>query len=242
MLGPMWGAAPGLRCTDAMPRTDMNHLDACAAYRSEAGWEVLAEFARLLRMPNVTGELRALRANADAVAQLFGRRGARMRVVELPGASPVVIGRLPAQDPTAALGMYVHYDGQPVDAEAWHSDPFAAALASAAWHEGGEHLEYPGPGDPIDPGWRIYARGAADDKAPFAALLSAVDALDAAGIERTVDLVFLFEGEEESGSPHLNDYMSELADELRADAWLLCDGPVHQTRDCCGPRRLKPSM
>ncbi|MGH3650942.1 MAG: M20/M25/M40 family metallo-hydrolase, partial [Acidimicrobiia bacterium] len=42
--------------------------------------------------------------------------------------------------------------------------------------------------------------------------------------------VFLFEGEEESGSPNLDRYMKQLAPRLSADAWLLCDGPVHQTR------------
>ncbi len=42
--------------------------------------------------------------------------------------------------------------------------------------------------------------------------------------------MFLFEGEEESGSPNLDRYMRELAPRLAADIWLLCDGPVHQSR------------
>src|SRR5690606_35439777 len=77
---------------------------------------------------------------------------------------------------------------------------------------------------------RIYARGASDDKAPFAALTAALDGLAAVGLERSIDLVFLFEGEEESGSPNLERYMELLAPRLKADAWLLCDGPVHQSR------------
>jgi acetylornithine deacetylase/succinyl-diaminopimelate desuccinylase-like protein len=55
--------------------------------------------------------------------------------------------------------------------------------------------------------------------------------------------VCCFEGEEESGAPHLRAYLEMLRDRLRADAWLICDGPVHPSgapqvvlgvRGCCG--------
>jgi acetylornithine deacetylase/succinyl-diaminopimelate desuccinylase-like protein len=153
-----------------------------------------------------------------------------MQVIELPGGSPVVVGSLRCDSPTATLGVYVHYDGQPVDPDEWTTHPFGAVLATGPWDRGGKTIDPPGPGDTIEPEWRLYARGASDDKAPFAAILSALDALASVGIERRVDLVFLFEGEEESGSPNLGAYMEQLAPQLRADAWLLCDGPVHQTR------------
>ncbi len=205
-------------------------LAAAARFRRERGWEVLERFAGLLRMSNITGDVAALRANAAEIRDWFISRGGDLEVVELAGAGPVVVGALTAAEPTATLGMYVHYDGQPVDPEEWETGPFEATLASAPWHAGGERLAFPGPGDTIDPEWRIYARGASDDKTPFAALTGALDALDAAGIDRRVNLVFLFEGEEEAGSPHLGDYMVALSDRLQADGWLLCDGPVHQTR------------
>jgi acetylornithine deacetylase/succinyl-diaminopimelate desuccinylase-like protein len=124
--------------------------------------------------------------------------------------------------------VYVHYDGQPVDPVNWTTSPFSATLTSGAWHEGGEVIDFPDPGESIDPDWRIYARSASDDKTPFVALTAALDAIEE--VSKTVDLVFLFEGEEESGSPNLGRYMEHLAPRLEADAWLLCDGPVHQTR------------
>jgi acetylornithine deacetylase/succinyl-diaminopimelate desuccinylase-like protein len=49
-------------------------------------------------------------------------------------------------------------------------------------------------------------------------------------VKPSVNLRFVFEGEEEAGSPHLADYLKKFATELRADAWLFCDGPVHQSR------------
>ncbi len=191
---------------------------------------MVGDFASLLQIPNVTGSLGDLRANAAELQASFSKRGAAMEVVELPGATPVVVGALRTGSPTATLGVYVHYDGQPVDPDEWTTNPFGAVLATGAWHDGGRSRDLPGPEEAIDPEWRLYARGASDDKAPFAAITAAIDALAAAKLERQVDLVFLFEGEEESGSPNLERYMEELAPMLAADSWLLCDGPVHQTR------------
>jgi acetylornithine deacetylase/succinyl-diaminopimelate desuccinylase-like protein len=205
-------------------------LAGTSRHLEDHGFAVLRDFAALLELPNVTGSVDDLRRNAEELVNRFTARGATMEVVEFPNASPVVIGELGCESPTATLGVYVHYDGQPVDPANWVSAPFTATLASGPWHEGGEELDYPGPADPIDPEWRIYARGASDDKTPFAAITAALDALVSAAIERSVDLVFLFEGEEESGSPNLGRYMEQLSDRLQADAWLLCDGPVHQTR------------
>ena len=180
----------------------------------------------LLALPNVTRDVPALERNADDIRARFERVGAAMEVVGDGRAAPVVIGRLACEAPTATLGIYVHYDGQPVDASKWTSAPFEPTLASRPWHQKGQVVPVEDAGGEA----RLYARGAADDKAPLAVIPGAVLALESAGLKRTVDLVFLFEGEEESGSPNLDLYMRQLADRLVADAWLLCDGPVHQSR------------
>ena len=205
-------------------------LAAAERHRHEHGWEVVRDFVALLQIPNVTGSVGDLRVNAAELVARFEARGAMMEVVELPGATPVVVGELRCDSPTATLGVYVHYDGQPVDPTEWTTNPFGAVLATGPWHQGGEPIDLPGPGEDIEPEWRIYARGASDDKTPFAAITAAMDSLSAVGAQPTVDLVFLFEGEEESGSTNLGRYMEHLAPRLEADAWLLCDGPVHQTR------------
>jgi len=199
-------------------------------FRENHGWQVLAEFAELLRIPNVTGETEDLRRNAAAIQAMFEGRGVSMEIVEVAGASPVLVGELRTSAPTATLGVYVHFDGQPVEESAWRSGPFDATLMSGPIHAGGTEIGYPDSTTEIDPEWRIYARGASDDKAPLAAITAALDALDLGGLDRSVNLVFLFEGEEESGSPNLDRYLSELSPRLQADVWLLCDGPVHQSR------------
>ena len=83
---------------------------------------------------------------------------------------------------------------------------------------------------PLNPEWRIYARSASDDKAPIQALLTALDALHSAGLPLSVNLKVFFEGEEEAGSQHLEAIMRQNAALLHGDIWLLCDGPVNQTR------------
>ena len=55
------------------------------------------------------------------------------------------------------------------------------------------------PGIPFDSEWRLYGRSSSDDKAPIVAFLAAIDALQVAGIHRSVNLKFFFEGEEEAG-------------------------------------------
>src|SRR5207253_2763567 len=86
------------------------------------------------------------------------------------------------------------------------------------------------PWQPVIRGDRVYARSASDDKAPIIAMLSALDALRASGTSPSVNLKFVFEGEEEAGSPHLAEYFDRFANDLRTDAWMICDGPVHQSR------------
>jgi acetylornithine deacetylase/succinyl-diaminopimelate desuccinylase-like protein len=81
----------------------------------------------------------------------------------------------------------------------------------------------------INPEWRLYARSASDDKAGVMAILTAFDALRAQHATPSLNIKFLFEGEEEAGSPHLGDIIDLHKELLESDAWIICDGPVHQS-------------
>ena len=61
------------------------------------------------------------------------------------------------------------------------------------------------------------------------AILTAFDAVRAQGIAPSLNIKFIFEGEEEAGSPHLGEIIDLHKDLLAADAWIICDGPVHQS-------------
>ncbi len=76
----------------------------------------------------------------------------------------------------------------------------------------------------------MYARSAADDKAPIVAIVTAVDAIRAAGLTMRSNVKFAFEGEEEAGSANLEKILAANKNLFAGDLWLMCDGPVHQTR------------
>jgi acetylornithine deacetylase/succinyl-diaminopimelate desuccinylase-like protein len=144
------------------------------------------------------------------------------------GAPPAVYGELKSPGAKHTLLWYAHYDGQPVDKAQWANDPWQPVVREGAVDAKTAPLE--SLKAPINPEWRIYARSASDDKAPIAALMTALDALKAAKVPPSVNLKVFFEGEEEAGSPHLKQIFRENQSLLKGDLWLLSDGPVHQSR------------
>jgi len=183
---------------------------AAAAHQWRATHEqaILAEFTKLLAIPNLASDEHNLRRNAEAVAALYEQRGVKTRLLELPGAPPVVFGEIDTPGATRTVIFYAHYDGQPLDPKEWSTPPFQPVLRDG----------------------RIYARSASDDKAPIIAIAAALDALKASGTPLRSNVKFVFEGEEEAGSPHLAAILAKYRDLLASDVWLICDGPVHQSR------------
>ncbi len=201
--------------------------EAARSYREANEAAILADFAEMLRYPNraFTPEIREA---ALYIRDQMRGAGVPTELLEIEAASPLVLGRLDAPGATRTLGIYVHYDGQPVDPANWTHDPFDPTLYSASMEAGGTPIPLPAVGEAVDPEWRIYARSAGDDKAPIAAILPVLRSFREAGITPTSNLVFMFDGEEEAGSRNLRAYM-EMADEILRDVdiWLFFDGPAH---------------
>lgn len=189
---------------------------------------LFADYLALLALRNEAADAAGLRRNAEALVELMQARGLAPRLLAVEGAPPAVYGewRVPGATRTAVL--YAHYDGQPADPGQWHTgDPFTPKLYSARHDQGGRPIPVPARGSPLDPEWRVYARGSADDKAGIMAILGAVDALRAAQRAPGMNLKFFFEGEEEAGSPNLRRTLAAHRDLLASDVWLICDGPIH---------------
>ena len=206
-------------------------VEAARSHRQVHEAQILRDYADFLRIPNVASDSVNIRRNARHIQQQFAQRGVELDELSVDGAPPIVTGRIEAPGATRTLGIYVHYDGQPVDASRWTHGPWTPMLYTAAMHQGGTPRSFPEEGESVDPEARIYARGAGDDKAPIAALLATLDALQERDIALTSNMVFLFDGEEERGSPHLDQYLRQYQDRFDGvDLWLFCDGPVHQSR------------
>ncbi len=201
-------------------------LDRVRSWRATHERELLERFSTLLALPNVATDTPGIERNAAAIVASMESLKLAPQLLRVEGAPPLVVGTWRAAKSSRWITFYAHYDGQPVDAKQWTSPPWEPLLRGAdgktiAWRDA------PGP---LDPEARLYARGAGDDKAAVFGLLTAVEALRAAGGVPRVNLRFVFEGEEEAGSPHLAALLARYPTELQTDAWILCDGPVHQSR------------
>lgn len=103
---------------------------------------------------------------------------------------PNLVARLPGGDGPTLL-TNAHLDVVPVaDRDQWPADPFAAEIVDG----------------------RLYGRGACDHKSPIAAMLGAVEAIQAADVTLGGDLVMIFDSNEERGGEHGMEYVVERAD------------------------------
>jgi acetylornithine deacetylase/succinyl-diaminopimelate desuccinylase-like protein len=194
-------------------------------YRSTHEREILGELIDFLSMPNVAANLGDIRQNATALVEMMERRGIEARLLETDG-PPYAYGELFTPGATRTILFYAHYDGQPVDASRWQGhEPFDPVLRDGSLEAGGKIVDLPASGE-LDPDFRLYARSSSDDKSPIVAMLAALDALRAADLRPGANLKFIFEGDEEAGSPHLGRLVQEHGDLLTADLVLAADGPA----------------
>jgi len=201
-------------------------------YRHAHERQILDEFTRLLALPNVASDHQNIRRNAEFILAMMQRRGLSPRLLEAgtKDSPPAVYGEWKVPGATHSVILYAHYDGQPTDPKQWTGTlPWQPVWRSAALESGGTIVKPAVDGTPIDPEWRLYGRSSSDDKAGVMAILAAFDALKAQGNSPTLNIKFIFEGEEEAGSPHLGEIIDLNKDLLAADAWIICDGPVHQS-------------
>jgi acetylornithine deacetylase/succinyl-diaminopimelate desuccinylase-like protein len=157
--------------------------------------ESLAELSGLVAQPSVGAQNLGLKECAALVGEMLKRRGFRVQIMDTPGA-PVVFGERRGRSDKTLL-IYNHYDVQPPEPlELWETPPFEPSL-----REG-----------------KLYGRGVSDDKGHIVSRLYAIDSiLDAEG-ELPCTIKFIIEGEEETASVNLFDFIGRNLDLLKADA------------------------
>jgi acetylornithine deacetylase/succinyl-diaminopimelate desuccinylase-like protein len=182
--------------------------DYTAAHRAD----LIQHFSTFLAIPNVAADPQGLHRNADFLLDQLHQRNIDAHLLTLPGSPSVVYAHIDTPGATHTVVFYAHYDGQPVTPSEWDiPTPFTPTLRTINGEE------------------RIYARSAGDDKAAIFAQLTALDALRAANIPIHANIRFVWEGEEEAGSPHLEQILAANSDLVHGDVFLICDGPVDQS-------------
>ena len=160
--------------------------------------EALDLTGELCRKPSVSAEERALGETAELVETLLTGAGFKTRQLTVDGAPPAVYGELAGKG-DASLLLYNHYDVQPVDPiELWDSPPFEPTLRDD----------------------RLFARGAADNKAEIGVRLATIRAMREADDALPLTIRWVVEGEEEVASPHFDAIVEQNTDLLRADGCL----------------------
>jgi acetylornithine deacetylase/succinyl-diaminopimelate desuccinylase-like protein len=170
--------------------------------------QYIDELSGYVAIPSVSRDAppETMQAAAQWLAEQLAFAGGR---VESTAGHPVVradwLGR--PGDPTVLV--YGHYDVQPTgDLGEWKTPPFELTLDNE------------GLGDVI------RGRGSSDDKGPVYIVLKVAQAFMEQEGRLPLNVKFLFEGEEEIGSPHLPSFLREHADELAADLVISADGAM----------------
>jgi acetylornithine deacetylase/succinyl-diaminopimelate desuccinylase-like protein len=205
---------------------DWQRLTQAVTARQRAIVEGLAEF---LRHNTVTQNPDGVRAGALWLAQAMRSRGLTAEVLET-GGNPAVYGALPLPGARRTVLIYCHYDTKPAPPAGWHQpSPFSPVLRRGMAEEGAPVLELEEVPDHLLAEHRLYGRGASDDKGPIWAHLTALELMRAHGIAPRVNLKFIFDGEEETGSQHFGPFTEAHRDLLAADVALVMDGPKDAT-------------
>jgi acetylornithine deacetylase/succinyl-diaminopimelate desuccinylase-like protein len=170
--------------------------------------EYLEELKAFCRIPSVSADP-AYREHVSQAARFVADRLQQagfdaVRIVPT-GGHPVVTAELCRTPGAPTILVYGHYDVQPPDPlERWTSPPFEPTVRDG----------------------RLYARGSADDKGPLVIPILAAEAWLKQCGGLPINLKFLFEGEEESGSPHFSGAVAALRDSLACDLVVSADGAM----------------
>lgn len=178
----------------------MSELDPAAfetviKYFGDHRSRIFREYLELLRIPSISAQPEHrddVLACADWLASRMSDAGLRDVRVEPTGGHPIVVAWSPHVSGADTLLVYAHYDVQPPDPlDEWTSPPFEPAVVDD----------------------EIFGRGSSDDKANVHLHIAAAEAVIATQGVLPVNVVFVFEGEEEVSSPHFADW-------LRRQPWL----------------------
>jgi acetylornithine deacetylase/succinyl-diaminopimelate desuccinylase-like protein len=157
-----------------------------------------------LRFPSISTDSRHAGDVRDCAAWLIEKlnaMGLSATLHETPK-HPIVVARNNHRADRRTVLIYGHYDVQPVDPlELWTTPPF----------------------DPVIRDGRIWARGSADNKGQMLAHVLGVEKTLREDGDLPVNLIFLFEGEEEIGSPNLAAFLEQNRESLRCDVIAISD-------------------
>lgn len=165
------------------------------------------ELKPLLRQRSVSMTHTGLPECADVLMGIMADAGIPAELYPLPSGHPIIIGKLKADaDDAPTLLIYGHYDVMPEGPlNLWNSDPY----------------------EPVIRDGRLWARGAGDNKGQLFCHIKAQEAYRKFHGSLPVNITYIFEGEEETGSPSLKKFVEDHKELLKADLAVCSDASIH---------------
>ena len=184
-----------------------DRIDATLAAERERHLAELVELLRFASVSAVTARRDDLLACAGWLRNQLGTIGLEHASLLPTGGNPIVYGDWLHAGPDAPTALlYGHYDVQPPEPlELWESPPFEPTLRDG----------------------RVYARGATDNKSQVLLNLKAIETLLRIEGALPCNLKVIVEGEEELRADHLEQFVEENAELLRADVAVICDSNLY---------------
>lgn len=184
-----------------MPTWESYLAERQASYQDE-----LLDFLRIPSVSSLPNHAEDVRRAGEWVRRRLEAAGVEgVRILET-GGHPVVYGEWLHAPGKPTILIYGHFDTQPADPlELWDKPPF----------------------EPVVRDGRVYARGASDDKGNMLVPILAVEAMLKSDGALPVNLKFLFEGQEEIGSPQLPAFMAAHRELFACDLVVSADGGQH---------------
>jgi acetylornithine deacetylase/succinyl-diaminopimelate desuccinylase-like protein len=159
---------------------------------------LISDLQTLIRQPSVSAKNEGIEECAKLVQTLLKNSGIHSELLRLKkGVAPIVYGEIKSkQNPKKTLMFYNHYDVQPAEPfDLWEFPPFSATRK----------------------GNKIFGRGATDDKGELITRIKAVEAYLKTTGDVPCNIKFVIEGEEETGSAHIEDYLKKYKKKFSCD-------------------------
>ena len=152
--------------------------------------ELISDLQKLIQQPSVSAKNEGIEECAKLVKTLLKSSGLKSEILRLKkGVAPIVFAEIKSKkNPHKTLMFYNHYDVQPAEPfDLWDDPPFSG----------------------VRKGNKIFGRGSTDDKGELITRIKAVKACLATTGDVPCNIKFVIEGEEETGSAHIEEYLKK---------------------------------
>lgn len=159
--------------------------------------DLVSELQTLIRQPSVSAKNEGIEECAKLVKKILEKSGIKSEILRIGNVAPIVYGEIKSKkNPNKTLMFYNHYDVQPAEPfDLWDDPPFSGTIK----------------------GNKIFGRGSSDDKGELITRIKAVEASLKTTGDVPCNIKFVIEGEEETGSAHIDQYLKKYKKKFACD-------------------------